>query len=318
MSWKKDKIYLADSRLELREIKWFRLKISLSFIVTTAVCVLFLLVINYYVYDFLGMGYTTIQSLKEENQSLHTQLSTLTGHMKTLEKTLATLDAEGNRLRLLVDLPPMDEETKSAGTGGSVLSPVILSGNNNNNLQAISSVAATLQKLNSEVAVQQQSYDQIVRKYEHNKAFFAALPALKPMDGYYSTREFGLRMHPVLGIFKTHTGLDIVNDVGTPVVASADGVVEMSGQSGGGYGTVVIIKHGYGYQSLYAHLSKVLVREGQRVKRGDLIAKSGKTGLVSGPHLHYEVRYNGVCQNPMNYFFDDISPKEYRTLVTSR
>ena len=286
------------------------------FVGSTALLVLSILILNYYVYDFLGMGYTTIQSLKEENQALHTQLSALTEHMKALEGTLAKIDREGNRLRLLVDLPAMDEETGAAGTGGAVMSAEIP--NTNKDLQVMQSASTTLSKLSGEIRVQQQSYDEIVRKYEYNKAYFSALPALKPMEGYYSTKGFGLRMHPVLGIFKTHTGLDIVNDVGSQVVAAADGVVEMAGQSGGGYGTVVVIKHGYGYQTLYAHLSKVLVRDGQRVRRGDPIAKSGKTGLVSGPHLHYEVRHNGVAQNPVNFFFDDVKPYEYRRQVASR
>lgn len=314
--WQESKIYRADSNLQLHEIRWFRAKAAAWFVASTALLVLTLLVVNYYVYDFLGMGYTTIQSLKEENQALHQQLAVLTDHMKTLEGTLAKIDHEGNRLRLLVDLPPMDDETGAAGTGGAAMSAEIP--NNNKDIQVMNSASTTLAKLSGEIRVQQQSYDQIIKKYEYNKGFFAALPALKPMDGYYSTKEFGLRMHPVLGIFKTHTGLDIVNDVGTPVSAAADGVVEMAGQSGGGYGTVVVIRHGYGYQTLYAHLSKTLVREGQHVKRGDLIGKSGKTGLVSGPHLHYEVRYNGVAQNPANYFFDDISPSEYRRQVASR
>ncbi len=316
MMWQESKIYRADRNLQLHEIKWFRAKAAAWFIASTALLVLTLLVLNYYVYDFLGMGYTTIQSLKEENQALHQQLAVLTDHMKKLEGTLAKIDHEGNRLRLLVDLPPMDDETGAAGTGGAAMSAEMP--NNNQNLQVMSSASTTLQKLSSEIRVQQQSYDQIIKKYEYNKGFFAALPALKPMDGYYSTKEFGLRMHPVLGIFKTHTGLDIVNDVGTPVSAAADGIVEMAGQSGGGYGTVVVIKHGYGYQTLYAHLSKTLVREGQHVHRGDLIGKSGRTGLVSGPHLHYEVRFNGVAQNPMNFFFDDVSPSEYRRQVASR
>lgn len=314
--WDKSKIYRADSRLQLREIRWFRAKAAAGFALSTALFVLTLLVLNYYVYDFLGMGYTTIQSLKEENQALHQQLTVLNEHMKKLEGTLAKIDREGNRLRLLVDLPPVDEEAGKAGTGGAAMSAELPT--SNVNLQVMNSASATLEKLSSEIRVQQQSYDQIVRKYEYNKGFFAALPALKPMDGYYSTREFGPRMHPVLGIFKTHTGLDIVNDAGTPVYASADGSVEMSGQSGGGYGTVVVLRHGYGYQTLYAHLSKVLVREGKRVRRGDLIGKSGKTGLVSGPHLHYEVRYNGVAQNPVNFFFDDVKPFEYRKQVVSR
>ena len=144
------------------------------------------------------------------------------------------------------------------------------------------------------------------------------MPALKPMEGEYSSKGFGLRMHPVLGIFKTHQGLDIANDVGTPVYAPADGIVEMAGHSGGGYGIVVVIRHGYGFQTLYAHLSKISVRDGQRIKRGDLIAKSGKTGLVTGPHLHYEVRYKGVSQNPIDYFLDDVSVAEYHRQIASR
>jgi murein DD-endopeptidase MepM/ murein hydrolase activator NlpD len=316
MFWKKGKIYRADGQLQLHEIRWFRVKAAVSFAGSTAMVVLALLVVNYYVYDFLGMGYTTIQSLKDENKVLHQQLATLTEHMKTLEGTMAKIDREGNRLRLLVDLPPVDDETRAAGTGGAAMSADIAPANLN--VQVMQNASSTLEKLSSEIRVQQQSYDQIIRKYEYNKAFFAALPALKPMEGYYATREFGPRMHPVLGIFKTHTGLDIVNDVGTPVVAAADGVIEMAGQSGGGYGTVVVIRHGYGYQTLYAHLSKTLVREGQHVRRGDLIAKSGKTGLVSGPHLHYEVRRNGVAQNPVNFFFDDVKPYDYRRQVASR
>jgi murein DD-endopeptidase MepM/ murein hydrolase activator NlpD len=179
-------------------------------------------------------------------------------------------------------------------------------------------VSTSLSRLKSEMAVQEQSYQQIVRKSEYNKGYFAALPALKPMDGFYSKSGYGLRMHPVLGIFRTHEGLDIVNDVGTPIYAAGDGTVEVAGQSGGGYGTMIVINHGYGYQSLYAHLSKVLVREGQRLKRGDLIGKSGKTGLVSGPHLHYEVRHDGICINPVNFFFDDLTPQQYRAQVASR
>ncbi|MBI4811428.1 MAG: M23 family metallopeptidase, partial [Ignavibacteriales bacterium] len=164
----------------------------------------------------------------------------------------------------------------------------------------------------------EQSYAQVVEKYEFNKNYFTSLPALKPMQGYYSKKAFGVRLHPVLGINKTHEGLDIVNDVGTPVVATGDGIVQMAGHSGSGYGLIVVVNHGYGYQTVYAHLSKILVREGQRLKRGDLIAKSGKSGLVSGPHLHYEVRHNGICKNPMDYFFDDISVEEYRKQLVKR
>jgi murein DD-endopeptidase MepM/ murein hydrolase activator NlpD len=99
------------------------------------------------------------------------------------------------------------------------------------------------------------------------------------------------------------------------VYATADGVVRFAGRTDGGYGTIVEITHGYGYTTLYAHLSKVLVRSGKTVHRGDVIAQSGRSGLVTGPHLHYEVRYNGVMQNPSDYFFNDIEASQYRTML---
>lgn len=114
-----------------------------------------------------------------------------------------------------------------------------------------------------------------------------------------------------------HEGVDIIGDVGTDVYATGDGVVRYAGRTQGGYGAVIEITHGYGYSTLYAHLSKVLVRPGRRVTRGQLIAKSGRSGLVSGPHLHYEVRYKGRKQNPVDYFFDDVDAARYRIHVAS-
>ncbi|HLX13421.1 MAG TPA: M23 family metallopeptidase, partial [Bacteroidota bacterium] len=182
----------------------------------------------------------------------------------------------------------------------------------------IRGASSTIDKLTNEISLEKQNYEEISKKQNFNKEFFASMPALKPMEGYYSTNGFGLRMHPVLGIFKDHKGLDIINDVGTPVYASADGNIEIAGQTGGGYGIMILIDHGFGYETLYAHLSQVLVKEHAHVKRGDLIAKSGRTGLVSGPHLHYEVRYKGVIQNPVNYFLDDVKPSDLKSGVAEK
>ncbi len=241
----------------------------------------------------------------------------MSGKLGDIKSALSKLSTQGNQMRLLVNLDAVDEGTNSAGTGGAVGTPFMDFGNDST-VHTLASTMMEFQQIQSEIKLQEQSYKQILDKYDYNKGFFSALPALKPMAGYYSIREFGLRLHPVLGIYRTHEGLDIINDVGTPVYAAADGVVEMAGHSGGGYGIVVVIRHGYGYQTLYGHLSKVLVHEGQTVKRGDCIAKSGRTGLVSGPHLHYEVRYNGVCQNPADYFLDDISAQEYHKQLAAR
>jgi murein DD-endopeptidase MepM/ murein hydrolase activator NlpD len=281
------------------------------------ICLSLLVGADRFYYSFLGLGDRKTASVLQENEYLKSQITELSSKLSDVKSAVSKLSRQGNQMRLMVDLDAVDEGTKSGGTGGAVRQPVWGLISDSTSL-SLGSTVSDLDRLQSEIKVQEQSYQQILSKYDYNKGYFAALPALKPMDGYYSIKEFGLRLHPVLGVYRTHEGLDIINDVGTPVYAAADGTIEMAGHSGGGYGIVVVIKHGYGFQTLYGHLSQVLVREGQVVKRGDCIAKSGRTGLVSGPHLHYEVRYNGVCQNPADYFFDDISAQEYRKQLATR
>jgi murein DD-endopeptidase MepM/ murein hydrolase activator NlpD len=306
--------YFTDNNLQVHEISWFRAKLAGVVLGSIVACIALLLLLNHLYYNFLDLGYNRIQTLTQENRLLQDQLVVLNSKFTDLQSSIDNLDQQGEHLRLLVDLQKIDNEAKAAGTGGVVSSADLPAAGN----PVLQNTLGVLERLSREVKVQQQSYEQILNKYDFNKNYFSAFPALKPMDGYYSRAGFGMRMHPVLGIFKTHEGLDIVNDAGTPVYAAGDGVVEMSGHSGGGYGIVVVVKHGFGFQTLYAHLSKTLVREGQRVKRGDLIAKSGRTGLVSGPHLHYEVRRNGVYQNPIDFFLDDVTANEYRQLSSSR
>lgn len=306
--------YWVDDKLQVHEIKRFHTKVAVSAAGILAAALCALLLVNALYYNFLELGPDRLTALNRENHLLREQLAGLGARLTEVRLSLDSLDRQGSTLRLLVDLPALDRGTKEGGTGGAVTPGGTPAGGN----PVLAEAVSTLGRLSGEVRVEQESYDQILRKFESNKDYFAALPALKPMEGYYSRAGFGMRMHPLLGIFKTHEGLDIINDVGTPVYAAADGVVDMAGHSGGGYGILVVLKHGFGYQTLYAHLSKVLVREGQHVKRGDLIAKSGRTGLVTGPHLHYEVRHNGVCQNPMDYFLDDLTPAEYRQKLAAR
>jgi len=302
--------YLSEQRLDYREIRLFRTKLSTGIVLLTGALLSSLLFINHYYYDFLGLGYNRIKNLTSENRILQQQLQKLTSKMGDVEKTLDQLSDRHNELRLLVDLPKIDEDTRRAGIGGGAVSYDFgLASSDGQRL--LNNSTSLLDKISREIQIQKKSYDEIYNRYTYNKDFFASMPALKPMDGFYSTSGFGLRMHPVLGIYKTHDGLDIINDVGTPVYASGNGVIEYAMHSGGGYGKVILINHGYGYQTLYAHLSKILVSEGQKIKRGELIAQSGKTGLVSGPHLHYEVRYRGAKLNPIDFFLDDLRPQSY-------
>jgi murein DD-endopeptidase MepM/ murein hydrolase activator NlpD len=307
----------VDGNFQLHEMKRFRSKVTAVIIISVLVCLSGYVLINHLMQNVFGLNVDQVTVLTNENKILQDRVASLTSRADELHQTVEQLASQGNQLRLMVDLPQMDREVSGAGTGGAVNQPDVQITSDKTS-QMLNAALTKLRQLNGEIAVQQQSYKEVMQKYEFNKGYFKALPALKPMEGYYSPNDFGIRMHPVLGIFKAHEGLDIINDVGTPVYAAGDGVVEMAGQSGGGYGIEVVINHGYDYETLYGHLSKVFVHEGQHVQRGDMIAHSGNTGLVSGPHLHYEVRYKGVCRNPVDYFLDDVRPGEYKSSVASR
>jgi murein DD-endopeptidase MepM/ murein hydrolase activator NlpD len=147
-------------------------------------------------------------------------------------------------------------------------------------------------------------------EYSNPSPLYSSIPTIKPVQGSI-TSEFGMRMHPVHKSVLFHAGVDISASTGTEVHATGDGIVAFAGYDGG-YGQKVTINHGYGYKTIYAHLSKALVREGQRIKRGEIIALSGSTGVSTGPHLHYEVQKNGVTVNPTAYF-EDAADKKFMT-----
>jgi len=316
-SKEKLKFFYIGSDLNLHEVRRFYLKIASIICVTTVVAVGVIIGLNQLTVNFLGFGSGEVDALARENTDLRAQVTAMGDLVSDLSGSLDQIQKQGDELRLMVDLPPVDAAVKEAGTGGSSI-PDLMSFNLPDGPENLSDVGKLLSRMSGELKVQEQNYTQILKKYESNKSYFAALPALKPMKGAYSPNRFGMRMHPILGVMKRHTGLDIHGNVGTEVVAAGDGIVSMAGHSGGGYGKIVVIKHGYGYQTLYAHLSKVLVRSGKRVKRGDPIARSGKSGLVSGPHLHYEVRRNGVSMDPSDFFYDDITAEAVRKRMAGK
>jgi murein DD-endopeptidase MepM/ murein hydrolase activator NlpD len=141
--------------------------------------------------------------------------------------------------------------------------------------------------------------------------FFSSIPNIKPLSGSI-TSKFGIRVHPIYNVPLFHSGIDLSAAEGSRVQSTGDGIVAFSGYDKG-YGQKVTINHGYGYKTIYGHLSKVLVRQGQNVKRGDIIALSGNTGVSTGPHLHYEVRKNNEIVNPTAYFFDEANPDKFIT-----
>jgi murein DD-endopeptidase MepM/ murein hydrolase activator NlpD len=307
----------SNSSLDLMEIRFFKTKLVGSGVVLGVLVIGVILLLNFLASDLLGLGYDRISLLNTENRILKDQIRELSQKMSSAERVLGNLADRGNELRLVADLKKIDDDTRTAAIGGAampVAANAFLTGEAS---EVLTAAQAMIERLTREVKLQQTSYDEIARRMEQNKTFFSHLPAIKPMNGSYSLNGFGMRVHPVLRVYRMHDGIDIINDVGTNVYAAGDGVVRFAGRTQGGYGVVVEVDHGYGYSSLYAHLSQVLVKNGRTVKRGELIARCGRTGLVSGPHLHYEIRHNGAKQNPVDYFFDDVDASRYRTLLAS-
>jgi len=307
---KKTKLYrFSLESLTFHEARWTRTRHLISGLLLGVVIFYSLLAVNQYYGDVLGFGIIQNNSLVNENRVLQNQLQYLTQRLDGIQKQLRLLGSKGNELRLLADLPKLDEDLQKAGAGGLDERVDFTSSSSLNTL--LNNLQATANQAERELHLQTSSYEAVGTAYEHNKVRFAHLPAIKPMDGFYNPHGFGMRLHPILNIVRKHEGLDIINEVGSPVYASAEGTVNFVGRKGD-YGLTCDIDHGYSIKTLYGHLSKVLVHEGQKVKRGQLIARSGNTGLSDGPHLHYEVRLNGVAQNPMYYFFDDVSAKDFQ------
>ncbi|HTY38900.1 MAG TPA: peptidoglycan DD-metalloendopeptidase family protein [Bacteroidota bacterium] len=307
--------YFSSKSLSFIEARWFKTKVTAVSMALGMIMVVAGFFTNLSLDDFLGLGLQRNQVLVAENTVLRDQLKTIGGRLQSLQSKLATLSDQGNELRLLVDLPKLDSDTRSAGFGGT--DDKIDLGVSGNVNRMLNDLRLSMSKAEKEIQLQQTNYTEVSDKYEHNKAMYACMPAIKPMEGYYSIHSFGMRMHPVFHEVRMHEGLDIANDIGTPVHATGDGVIEAAGRTEAGLGIMVVVNHGFGYTSVYGHLSKVLVRPGDRVKRGAVIALSGKTGIATGPHLHYEVRLNGVLQNPVDFFLDDVDYKKIKEQLAS-
>ncbi|GAC1590984.1 MAG: M23 family metallopeptidase [Ginsengibacter sp.] len=179
-------------------------------------------------------------------------------------------------------------------------------------------LATTLNNLSARVSFQFDSYNQIEKLIKNQGEKLASIPAIQPVSNRDLDRiasGFGMRIDPVYGTPKMHKGLDFTAPQGTPIYATGNGVVEESGYSAGGYGNHVMINHGYGYETLYGHMVRVKVRDGQHVKRGEIIGWVGSTGKSTGPHCHYEVHINGNEVDPVYFFYNDLSPEQFDRLL---
>jgi murein DD-endopeptidase MepM/ murein hydrolase activator NlpD len=257
------------------------------------------------------------RALKRENKQLELQYEILNNKFDLVEKTLKDLQERDNNIyRVIFETDPIPSSVRQAGYGGTERYEDL---RNYENSKLIIETAKRLDKLSKQLYIQSKSYDEVINKAKNKEEMISSIPAIMPVSNEDLTRTasgFGWRIHPIYKIKKFHEGMDFTAPTGTEVYASGDGVVEEVKSSLRSYGKRVVIDHGFGYKTRYAHLNKFNVREGQKVKRGDVIGYVGNSGLSTAPHLHYEVEKNGEKVNPVHYYFNDLTAKQYEKMIS--
>lgn len=251
---------------------------------------------------------------EEKRQSLLLQIDYLNRKMADAEATLNEIQKHDDDIyRKFFQANPIPESFRKAGFGG-VDRYKKYSGIQN--ADVLISTSRRLDILSKQIVVQSKSFDEIIELVKNKEKMMACIPSIQPIAVKDLTRfgsAFGLRMHPILGYLRMHEGVDLTAPSGTEIRATGDGVV-LRADYAGGFGYAVRINHGYGYQTIYAHMSKLNARPGQKVKRGDVIGYVGSTGLSTCPHCHYEVRINGNPVNPIN-FYPEMTEEQYDEMI---
>lgn len=300
---KKSLFYYSEKNLKYIEINNFYSKfISLVLVFSVVFSLLFLG--GYLFVSNLLHPESDFVLLTNENKILKEKYISMSSQILKLNSEIEELFNKEDDLRVSVNLDPLSDEDINFGIGGNSFRPIEATTVTKLN-DIVKEVDNSLDLLNSKFVVVKDNYSEIEKSLKDNIEIFKSIPAIIPADGPIGDR-FGMRKHPILKIRRMHTGIDILVNNGENIYAPGDGkVIKANNRSG--YGKTVEIDHGFGYTTLYAHLSKLKVKQGQIVKRGELIGLSGETGsLATGPHLHYEVKHNGVHLNPKNFIFSGI------------
>ena len=296
--------YFSKSSLEFVEIKNYKTKL-ISYLAISTVILSLVVFTGYLLISSLTSSSKSHASLMRENDMLKQKLTEVASRFENLRSGIDSLVLVNDQLRVSANLEPIQPEMRLVGVGGNGFNFSTEFSISSGNLD-LNDAIDLVDEITRKFEFEKSQHQEIAKQFRTNEKLFESIPALKPTAGNYSYNGFGMRMHPILKRYKRHEGLDINTDRGTPVIAPGKGRVTFVGRRGG-YGLAIEIDHGFGYNTFYAHLSKSLVKKGQYITRGDLIAKTGNTGLSSGPHLHYEVRHNGVKLNPVDFFFDDVN-----------
>ncbi|MCC6181603.1 MAG: M23 family metallopeptidase [Bacteroidia bacterium] len=256
------------------------------------------------------------KQLRREAEVMKLQYDLLNKKMNQVQIVLNDLqDRDDNIYRVIFEAEPIPTSIRQAGFGGSDRYKD-LEGYENTDLMKVTT--ERLDKLTKQLYIQSKSFDEVVKLAKSKEKMIASIPAIMPLnnkDLKHMPSGYGWRTHPIYKTQEFHPGMDFTAEQGTPIYATGDGTVELADASGHGYGNHVIINHGFGYKTLYGHMSKIATKAGNKVKRGELIGYVGSTGLSTGPHVHYEVIKNGEKVNPINFYYNDLTPEQYQIML---
>lgn len=267
-----------------------------------------------FVVAYFGFASRTERELREENTRLRTQYNVLQRRVDASMKVMEQIrNRDDNFYRVMMQMEPMTVSRRNAGFDYE-RSYALMRGMSDDAL--IGNLTSQIDLLDRQLYSQSQSFDQLRRAAAEQRVKLDHVPGIFPIsqEEVNISSGYGMRRDPVTGTRKQHEGIDFLAPVGTPVYATADGKVAVAERKGG-FGNCVEIAHGFNYLTRYAHLSELLVEEGGEVKRGDLIGKVGSSGKSTTPHLHYEVIFKGEAENPINYFYLDLTPDDYAIML---
>jgi murein DD-endopeptidase MepM/ murein hydrolase activator NlpD len=258
-----------------------------------------------------------MKAQKREIEQMKFQYRLLTDQLDRVTKVIKDLqDRDDNIYRVIFETEPIPSSVREAGIGG-IDRYENLKGYSNEEIMVETS--KKMDKILGQLYVQSKSFDEVFSLAKRKEQMLASIPAIQPLSNKDLRRigsYFGTRMDPFYKVRKFHEGMDFTAAVGTEVYATGNGNIEFAGRDGtGGYGNEVIIDHGYTYRTVYAHLSRIFVKPGQRIQRGQIIGYVGNTGKSTSPHLHYEVRKNFIPLNPIYFFFNDITPEQFQMML---
>jgi murein DD-endopeptidase MepM/ murein hydrolase activator NlpD len=272
------------------------------------------MIISFFAFRFIGSPNEKL--LRSENERMKDRYKELSKELNNIQLQMAELEKRDNEVyRSIFEANPIPDSARAKELEKELQIAKVESMEESD---LVNSIISTLNNLSSRVKAQQASFKEVTELVKNKEKLLAATPAIQPVSNKDLKRiasGFGYRIDPVYKTVKLHPGLDFTSPSGTPIYATADGVVETAGNRGDGYGNLVIINHGYGYKTLYGHMYRIKIRGGQRVIRGEVIGWVGSTGKSTGPHCHYEVIKNGNKIDPIYFFYNDLSPEQFDRLL---